>query len=263
MSGKAEQDINREIFGFYYNDIESDVRINSNKDVYDEESGGAVGIESRLFYYVRTGNFFQLKALLESDEYTDLLFPPRYRKNTVRFLLRASELMTLSGIAAVQGGLSNDTRYSLLGSHIDNLESCHEAGQIYAAVTRCIYEFAFLTNGISGYTAKGYSPLVNKCIACIMEHMPGKLSLSELAEILHVTPKYLSTLFNRDTGMSIPDFMQDMRIEEAKNMLMYTDLNYPEISNLLCFGSQSYFNQVFRKKTGMTPKEFRTVRKED
>jgi AraC-like DNA-binding protein len=90
-----------------------------------------------------------------------------------------------------------------------------------------------------------------------MERMPQKVSLAQLAGALHVTPKYLSTLFNHDMGISISDFMQDVRIDRAKHMLLHTDLDYPEISNLLCFGSQSYFNQVFRKKTGMTPKQFR------
>ena len=45
---------------------------------------------------------------------------------------------------------------------------------------------------------------------------------------------------------------------EAKTLLLSSDLTYLEISNMLNFNSQSYFNQSFKKKTGFTPKEFKT-----
>ena len=88
--------------------------------------------------------------------------------------------------------------------------------------------------------------------------MPEKITLDNLAEELHISAKYLSVLFNKETGSSIPDFIQDIRVNEAKSLLVTSDLTYLEISNMLNFNSQSYFNQIFKKKTGLTPKEFRT-----
>ena len=88
--------------------------------------------------------------------------------------------------------------------------------------------------------------------------MPDKITLEELADEIHLSPKYLSALFNKETDSSITDFMQDMRIDEAKRLLQHSDLGYLEISSLLNFSSQSYFNCIFKKKTGLTPKEYRT-----
>ena len=51
------------------------------------------------------------------------------------------------------------------------------------------------------------------------------------------------------------------KLEEAKSMLNYSDKTVSEISEYLCFSSQSYFQNVFKRKYGMTPKEFRSGRK--
>ena len=47
------------------------------------------------------------------------------------------------------------------------------------------------------------------------------------------------------------------KLEEAKSLLTYSDKSLIEISNYLCFSSQSYFQNVFKKKYGMTPKQYR------
>ena len=86
----------------------------------------------------------------------------------------------------------------------------------------------------------------------------GMKSQAYMGSELHISAKYLSVLFNKETGSSIPDFIQDIRISEAKLLLLSSDLTYLEISNMLNFNSQSYFNQIFKKKTGLTPKEFKT-----
>ena len=48
------------------------------------------------------------------------------------------------------------------------------------------------------------------------------------------------------------------KLEEAKSLLIYTDKTISEISEYLCFSTQSYFQNVFKKKYGQTPKEFRS-----
>ena len=55
----------------------------------------------------------------------------------------------------------------------------------------------------------------------------------------------------------ISAFMMRCKLEEAKSLLMYSQQSITEISNYLCFSSQSYFTSVFRKKYGLTPKEYR------
>lgn len=53
------------------------------------------------------------------------------------------------------------------------------------------------------------------------------------------------------------DFIMRCKLEEAKSLLAYTDKSISEISNYLCFSSQAYFQNVFKKKFGITPNEYR------
>jgi AraC-like DNA-binding protein len=59
-------------------------------------------------------------------------------------------------------------------------------------------------------------------------------------------------------GISLSKYIQDLKIEKAKNLLQYSDYSIVDIANYLSFSSQSHFIQVFQKKTGFTPHRYRT-----
>ncbi len=213
--------------------------------------------EADLYYAVRTGNINKLQELLEDKEAEDLLFPPWSRRSLFRSALRAAELLTAMRFACFAAGCPSEMIRSASSTSIAALEECRNMMQLSGMLKRGLTELASFSRNVLKYSNDSYNPLVNRCIGSILERMPGKVTLSELADNLHVTPRYLSTLFNRDTGMSITDFCQEVRINEAKYLLSTSDMNYPDISHYLCYGSQSYFNQVFKKRVGMTPREYR------
>lgn len=68
--------------------------------------------------------------------------------------------------------------------------------------------------------------------------------------------KYLSTLFKKETGLSIRSYINLTKIEEAKYLLQYSNMGSEEISEALYFSSQSHFGKVFKEITAMTPREF-------
>ena len=57
--------------------------------------------------------------------------------------------------------------------------------------------------------------------------------------------------------MTIGRYIQKEKIARAKNLLVYSDRSILEISEYLCFNSQSHFGKVFKKETGMTPRQYR------
>ena len=82
------------------------------------------------------------------------------------------------------------------------------------------------------------------------------VSLEALSRETGLSPAYLSVLFKKETGMPLADFIQLQRVEEAKNLLRFSDYQISEISSFLAFSSQSYFTSVFKRHTGMTPKQY-------
>ena len=91
----------------------------------------------------------------------------------------------------------------------------------------------------------------------IFKHLHGELRVSEIADVLGVHPNYLSTVFSREEGISIRQYICRERIRQSKNLLRYSRYSISEISGYLSFSSQSHFSSCFRKLTSMTPGEYR------
>ena len=89
-------------------------------------------------------------------------------------------------------------------------------------------------------------------------HYREKLYLDDIAEKLGISPTYLSRLFKRDTGIRLQDYIVQVRVERAANLLRYSDQTIAEIAQYVHFPSQSYLGKAFRREMHMTPKEYRT-----
>ena len=88
-------------------------------------------------------------------------------------------------------------------------------------------------------------------------HYAENITLVHVAQEVHLSESYLSSLFKRVTGTSLRAYLNSVRIDEARRLLAQDDLSITEIAVQIGFDSQSYFSKVFRKITGITPKEYR------
>ena len=103
------------------------------------------------------------------------------------------------------------------------------------------------------------SPVVASCLRFIRRNISQPVTLKNVAAHAGISPGYLSTVFKKEIGLSVSDYIAVQRIEEAKRLLDTTDQTLSEISAYLCFSSQSYFQNVFKKITGMTPMEYKKI----
>lgn len=87
----------------------------------------------------------------------------------------------------------------------------------------------------------------------------GLPTVKYLAEKVHLSPSYLSDLLKKETGKNTQEHIHFYLIEEAKNLLLNSEKNVNEIAYNLGFEYPQYFNTLFKKKTGTTPKEFRNL----
>lgn len=83
------------------------------------------------------------------------------------------------------------------------------------------------------------------------------LSISDVAQKLHLSSGYLGKLFKEYLGLTFSDYLSDIRIEAAKGILLNTDEPIERVALLSGFNTSKYFYRIFRKKTQMTPREFR------
>ncbi|NRF95033.1 response regulator [Paenibacillus frigoriresistens] len=91
----------------------------------------------------------------------------------------------------------------------------------------------------------------------ISSNLSKDISLTDAAALVHLNPSYLSQLFKQQTGGKFVDYVIEMRMEEAKKLLIKTSLRVSEIAERLGYGDISYFSSTFKKLIGCSPLEYR------
>ncbi|WP_409344421.1 AraC family transcriptional regulator [Paenibacillus sp. MBLB4367] len=89
------------------------------------------------------------------------------------------------------------------------------------------------------------------------QYMEPGLSLDSVADAVGMSPAYLGRLFKKLTGKSIPDYIMEVRNQQAKEMLARTDAPINDIAERVGFTNSTYFFKVFKKTNGVTPNEYR------
>ncbi|WP_438348584.1 response regulator transcription factor [Paenibacillus sp. FA6] len=104
---------------------------------------------------------------------------------------------------------------------------------------------------------KKYSQIVRNILKYVEENYTQDISLKMLSHHFHVSSNYISRLFSQEVGRGLFDYMNEIRIEKAKDMLKDYRYKIYEIAEMVGFNSHVHFAIVFNKYVGMSPKEFR------
>lgn len=107
------------------------------------------------------------------------------------------------------------------------------------------------------HSLKGYSPLVRKVLVHIDSDLSADLSLKVHAKLLHVNPSYLSTIFKKEIGCTLTEYVTRKRMEHAIHLLSSSDLQIQTIAQHCGIHDICYFTRTFKKFTGQTPTEYR------
>lgn len=101
--------------------------------------------------------------------------------------------------------------------------------------------------------------LINSVTAYINDHFSSKLSLEQLARIACMGTTKLKKVFKQVHGCTISEYIQQRRMSHAESLLATTDLTIEQISTSIGFSNPGGFADVFRKSTGLLPKEYRSM----
>lgn len=204
---------------------------------------------------VRDGDAAMLETIYRSQP--EIVYGNMSSQPLKKLLYGCIANTTLVTRYAIQGGLDEEVAFTLSDVYIQQMDKCRSLAELNHLNESMAIEFTLRVAEAKEQARPKYSKPILKCIDYITLNTHQKLTLELLAEEVDLTPKYLSFLFKKETGESVRAFIEDRKIAEARNLLLYTRYSYSEISEYLAFSSQSHFISVFKKNTGQTPKEFR------
>ena len=211
-------------------------------------------LEKHLTDCVRTGNVEHLSAM---SDYS-ISSPARLAKDDVRDMKnRFITTITLVMRAAVDGGLPAEIAYPLSDIYLLDMENKTSASQVMRLLITCVLDYANRVRDCQKYST--YGALVKQCCSLILANINENLKINDLANRLSVCPDHLSRQFKKETGISISDYVQSQKTDEAIRLLKYTNLPLVTIANRLGYSSQSQFNDKFKQITGMTPGKYRKL----
>ncbi|MBQ9061328.1 MAG: helix-turn-helix transcriptional regulator [Eubacterium sp.] len=106
-----------------------------------------------------------------------------------------------------------------------------------------------------------YSESVAMVIRYIQKNYADNISLNDAAESVHLTTTYLSYIFHKETDITFSEYLQSCRIDRARELLEHTDEKVREIGQMVGYNDNRHFSKTFKKVTGVTPLEYRKMRR--
>lgn len=102
--------------------------------------------------------------------------------------------------------------------------------------------------------------MVNEAIVYINEHYTEMLSLQDVANYVCISKNYFSELFKRETGLNFIDYVIQLRLKRAKNLLQSTRFKVYEVAEMSGFNDVKHFSKLFKRMVGSSPAEFQGAR---
>ena len=163
-------------------------------------------------------------------------------------------VVTAATEAAIQGGVFPEKAYRYSDLVIQKISRCKKTEEVNHFIQQVALDCTRMVAENNRAKKSGYTDL---CKNYISSHYREKITVSSIAEKIGISREHLTRTFRADTGQSMQEYIQKVRIERAMNMLKYSDLSLAEISDYVGFSTQSEMGRILKRITSLTPRQFR------
>ncbi len=145
-----------------------------------------------------------------------------------------------------------ETAYQLTDFYIQECERLQSIDQINHLQYMMLMDFCQRAGNTS--IPEGISPDLFRAMTYVRSHTNEPISIED---VVGRSTSYLMKHFKDELGIRLGAYITRCKLEEAKSLLTYSEMSLSEISAYLCFSSQSYFQNLFKKQYGVTPMQYR------
>ncbi len=227
----------------YYKDLSYDpYQLVSNR--YDEED--------QLAQSLAAGNLKEVESLLY-DLINNIINSEHPLPNSLKqqvFQILIGQMKRVDGFLPIE---TKKKLVELLNQIINNCPTLEhlqmQAAEIFKRISEEIQQRKSDLN----------SKLVNDCMRYIKNHYMDNLSLDSISEMFHFNPSYFSTLFKTISGVNFSEYLLEVRMKTARDLLTNRNDKITSIASLVGYKDSSYFARVFKQYSGFAPEEYRKI----
>lgn len=128
---------------------------------------------------------------------------------------------------------------------------------IYGLLTRLLILIHRLELESTGAASRSTMGRLTVVFEYLEEHYQERITLQQLADLLPVSASYLQRMLKEATGQTFTEYLQNLRINKCGELLLNTRLSVNEIAARSGYRDMKFFHQLFRKKTGQSPNQYR------
>lgn len=209
-------------------------------------------VEDQLMKTIKRGDIEGLNKVLASSR--EVKIPERVPHDSLRN--RKNTLIILNTLAtrkAIEGGLDLLHAHRLSTMHGMMIEQMKSSLDVERMTRDIIVHF---TEAVHEYNSKQLPPLIKNVVLHVYRHIGDEIKLEELASDHFVSAEHLSRMFKKTMGINFHEWLIQMKITEAKKLILQQELPITDIASMLGFSSASHFSTRFKVLTGYSPKQY-------
>ncbi len=225
--------------------IDDVLPINGKKDLYPWEK------ENELLSQIKVGNKEEARQTLDKflkEISIKGIISSQGIKN------RLGQLLVVMSRAAMEGGADSEEIVTSTVRYQQELLNLTEVNAFQSLIIKAMEDFV---DNLIHVRNTRHENIIEQAIRFMKANYNQDISLEKVSQEVSLSPKYFSWLFKNETGTPFVDYLTNIRINEAKNLLSNLKLTISEISQKVGYQDANYFSQVFRKITGSSPTQYR------
>lgn len=131
---------------------------------------------------------------------------------------------------------------------------------IFSELWETVYSWALAKKDSKGTYDSAEDGRIKQMLSMIREHYSEKITARDLAATAHISERECYRIFRNILGVTPGDFIENIRLQKAQELLRYTDKSILEISLETGFGTSSYFCKTFKARHQITPNQYRKLK---
>ena len=171
--------------------------------------------------------------------------------------MRITELLVLLSRAAIDGGAEPSQIFGLSRDFLTEINGFKTLDDLSIWLSGILSSF---TGMVFAVPETKHTDTIQKVMEYVNANYMKRITLNDISEHVSFSVSYLSRIFKEEKGLSLSAYINEVRIRNAKSMLLGSDIPLSSLAYCCGFDDQSYFSKVFKKLTGATPGKYREKR---